>query len=304
VRTERRGRHVSSSKRIDCTRLAMSVDDVLSQQPVGYGADSSGELLVRKSAGVAALILNRPRRHNALDRETLGALRLAIAELRSDVQTQVVVLTGAGASFCAGVDISAEGRGDFYAPPQQNERLYQEAGQEVVWGLLSLPQVTVAAVNGPAIGWGTGLATCCDFRCVADSAFFRIPEIGFGMYYDVGCLYSLLSIVGPAQAKRITMLGEDIAAWEALRIGLADRVCAAATCSEEVSDWARKLAQRSNPAIRVTKRHLYAATVGRYRKLGAVEIELAACYYGSNKDRYEGLAARELRRTPVFSREG
>jgi enoyl-CoA hydratase/carnithine racemase len=261
-------------------------------------------LTVVRDSGVAVVTLNRPERRNALDYSLLQALRGTLEWLRADTEARVVVLTGAGHAFCAGVDISAEGRSDFYMPPQQNERLYQEGGQDIVWGLLSLPQTTLAAVNGPAIGWGTGLATCCDFRFVADDAFFRIPEIGFGMYYDVGCLYGLLSLVGPGQAKRLTMLGEDIDAQDAQRMGLADRVCRASEVKAEARKWARSMADRAGPASRVAKRLIHASTVGRYRHLGAMEIELATCFYGSNNDRYEGLAAREERREPVFSREG
>jgi len=224
--------------------------------------------------------------------------------LRADTETRVIVLTGAGDSFCAGVDISTEGRRDFYLPPQQNERLYQEGGQDIIWGLQSLPQVTVAAVNGPAIGWGTGLATSCDFRFVSENAFFRIPEIGFGMYYDVGCLYGLLSLVGPAQARRLTMLGDDIDAQEAKRIGLADRIVNSADLGSAADQWARDMADRVTDAVRVAKRLVYASTVGRNRHIASLEIELMSCYYGSNTDRYEGLAARKEGRLPVFSREG
>lgn len=268
------------------------------------GACPPANLTVVRDAGVAVVTLNRPRLRNALDRRLLQALRRTVERLRADTETRVVVLTGAGAAFCAGVDISAKGRSDFYMPPQQNERLYQQGGQDIVWGLLSVPQVTIAAVNGPAIGWGTGLATCCDFRFVADDAFFRIPEIGFGMYYDVGCLYGLLSLVGPAEARRLMMLGEDIDAQEAQRIGLADRICTAGDLKGESRQWARNMADRGGSGSRIVKRHIYAATVGRYRHLAAMEIELMACYYGSNNDRYEGLAAREERRQAVFSREG
>lgn len=178
----------------------------------GHGVASYGNGLVLCSidGALAVLTLNRPFRRNALSREMLVSLREALADLRDEARVTVVILTGSGSSFCSGVDISMEGRRTFYQPPQQIERLYQENGQDVVRALHSLPQVTIAAVNGPAVGWGACLTTCCDFRLLAREAFFRIPEIGFGMYYDVGCLYGLLALVGPALAKRMTMLGDDI----------------------------------------------------------------------------------------------
>ena len=252
---------------------------------------------------VAHVILNRPERRNALDRVLLLALKRAFSDLRQAPGVRVVVLSGAGRSFCSGVDISEEGRREFYEPPQQIERLYQENGQEVVRGLQSLPQVTIAEVNGPAIGWGVCLATACDFRVVSAEAFFRIPEIGLGMYYDVGCLYGLLSLVGPAQAKRMIMMGEDIGAAEARSMGLADRVASLAGLPAETLRLATSLGMRDSAALRIVKRQMCAATVAAKRHLGLMELELTTAYYGSNSDGIEGLAARREARSPAFASE-
>ncbi len=270
------------------------------KETASYG---DGIVNVTRDGAVAALTLNRPSRRNALNRDMLVALAEALECLRRDVRLRVVILSGAGTSFCAGVDISAEGRGSFYGPPQQTERLYQENGQSIVRGLQQLPQVTIAAVNGPAIGWGACLATCCDFRVVAADAFFRIPEIGFGMYYDVGCLYGLLALVGPAQARRMMMLGDDVGAAESVRMGLADRLAPALALPSAVTSLAEALMWQDPTALRVMKRCVRAATVARQSHLAMIEVELTAAYYGGNPDRHEGLAAFEQKRAPVFSRE-
>lgn len=269
----------------------------------GGATEHPDQLVLRRDEGsICWLSLNRPSRRNALNREMLVALRQALSCLRTDDRVRAVILTGAGSAFCSGVDISAEGRRAFYLPPQQTERLYQEHGQELVRALQCLPQVTIAAVNGPAVGWGTCLATCCDFRVLSPSGFFRIPELGYGMFYDVGCLYGLLALVGPAHARRLTMLGEDVDAAEALRIGLADRVApgeAVATAAE----MARSMLARPAAALRAVKRGIHARTVARSRHLGIIELELTTAYYGSNADRYEGLAASREGRRALFSRE-
>jgi enoyl-CoA hydratase/carnithine racemase len=270
------------------------------QSVTSYGG---GIVLVHRHEAVATLTLNRPSRRNALNREMLVALAEALEELRPDVSVRVIAVVGAGASFCAGVDISDEGRHTFYRSPQQIERLYQENGQNVVRALQSLPQITIAAVNGPAVGWGACLATCCDFRVVADSAFFRIPEIGFGMYYDVGCLYGLLALVGPATAKRMTMIGDDIGALEAARVGLADRVTEAPQLLAVAHELALSLVRQDADSLRCAKRRIYAATVARKRHLAHIEVELTSAYYGANSDRFEGLAAYMQGRSPQFSRE-
>ncbi len=272
-------------------------------EDAGAGAIGGSPLLVSIEGFVARVTLNRPERSNALDRALLLALKSAFSDLRQAPGVRVVVLSGAGKSFCSGVDISEEGRSEFYKAPQQIERLYQENGQDVVRGLQSLPQVTIAEVNGPAIGWGTCLATACDFRVVSAEAFFRIPEIGLGMCYDVGCLYGLLSLVGPAQAKRMIMMGEDIGATEARSVGLADRVVSPAGLAAETLRLAASLGARDSTALRIAKRKMCATTVAAKRHLGLVELELTTAYYGSNSDGLEGLAARREARSPVFARE-
>jgi enoyl-CoA hydratase/carnithine racemase len=267
-------------------------------------SDRGGARIVCEVDGkVAVVTLNRPSRRNALDREMLVTLSETLGGLRNRTGVLAVILTGSGSSFCSGVDISVEGRRTFYQPPQAIERLYQENGQAIVRALQSLPQVTIAAVNGPAVGWGTCLATCCDFRVVSDRAIFRIPEIGLGMYYDVGCLYGLLALVGPAFAKRMTMLGEDIDAAEAVRRGLADRVAPAADLLATAHQVARTLVACKPATLRWTKRRILAATVSRRRPLGMTELEVTTAYYGSNTDRFEGLAATKEGRQPLFSRE-
>ncbi|MBN1152185.1 MAG: enoyl-CoA hydratase/isomerase family protein [Dehalococcoidia bacterium] len=278
--------------------------------PVGdaMGSDTRLEygdgLVVRSDDGpVATVLLNRPGRRNALDRQTLVSLAEALAELRADASVRVVVLTGEGAAFCAGVDISPDAQRTFYGDPQPIERLYQEHGQGIVRTLQMLPQVTVARVNGPAIGWGACLATCCDFRVAAADAFFRIPEIGLGMYYDVGCLYGLIALIGGAEAKRMTMLGVDVDAQDALRMGLVDFVARDGMMQSVLDELIGQLLRRGEIVLRTAKRQVYAATVGRTRPLSMLELELTTFYAAGNRDRYEGLAAGREQRAPRFSEE-
>jgi len=233
----------------------------------------------------------------------LVALGEVLAGLKTDERAKAVVLTGEGSAFCAGVDISPKGRRDFYLPPQQNERLYQEHGQGIIRALRCLPQITLAAVNGPAIGWGACLATCCDFRIVADTARFRIPEIGLGMYYDVGCLWGLLSLVGPARARTMVMLGEDVGAREAILNGLAERAAAPDALLREAVGLCRSLLDRGAGSPRVTKMLLRAATTARMRRLALLEVEATTAFYASGSDRAEGLASFREGRPPLFSRE-
>ena len=272
------------------------------------GTDSTVEsgdgLIVRRNDGpVATVLLNRPGRRNALDRQTLVSLSRALSELRTDASVRVVVLTGEGAAFCAGVDISPDAQRTFYGHPQPIERLYQEHGQGIVRTLQTLPQVTVARVNGPAIGWGACLATCCDFRVASAHAFFRIPEIGLGMYYDVGCLYGLIALIGGAEAKRMTMLGGDVDAAEALRIGLVDSVARDGEMQSVLDGLIGQLLRRDAMVLRTAKRQVYAATVARMRPLSMLELELTTFYAAGNRDRYEGLAARREQRAPRFAQE-
>ena len=258
---------------------------------------------VHKEGETATITLNRPAKLNAFTVGMLYEFGDIIDDLRLDLKTRFAVITGAGRAFCAGIDVTREARDEWYDARQPNERVFQENGQILVQKLTNLHQITVAAINGPCVGLGLGLVTGCDFRVMADDAYCHIPETAIGIGYSVSCLYPLLSLVGPAQARRMIMLCERITAAEARQIGLVHQVVSATSLLDESRQLIAKLATKGPTALRLVKRMINAATVAQFADLAALEPELIQAFYTATGDTQEGLAAFREGRAPRFRLE-
>lgn len=176
---------------------------------------------------VATVTLNCAERRNALSDAMLTELAAAFAALRDDAATRVVVLTGAPPVFSAGADAGLkstmspeERRHAFSRRKTQFRRLFERA-QTL---LENLEQVTVAMVNGHAVGGGWGLTLACDFRIAAEEAQFWIPEVELGVPLGVASTTRFVRMVGPARAKEIIMECRRYSAADALTLGLVTRV--------------------------------------------------------------------------------
>lgn len=174
-------------------------------------------------AGVKILRMNRPDKLNALDIELAAALHREFDALASDRTTRVVVLTGAGRGFCAGLDL--DGYGEVPGTEQSGDVHRTLARQQDIASLVQkirrLPQVFVAAVNGPAAGGGFALVCACDVRIAAESAVFAVSFIKVGFSgCDIGTSWLLPRIVGAGRAHELMLTARKFGADEALRIGL------------------------------------------------------------------------------------
>ncbi len=202
---------------------------------------------LERTDGVAWLTLDRPDRRNALGEELLVALNDALAELRDDETTRVVVLTGTAPVFCAGAEARVksdtpdeERRTAFAGRKSPFRRLFERA--TVL--LEGLEQVTVAMVNGHAVGAGWGLALACDFRVASSAARFWIPEIELGVLLGGGSTTRLVRAVGPLRAKEIVLEGRRYLAGDLLDLGLVTRVAEPAELLEETRAFAGALAAK------------------------------------------------------------
>jgi enoyl-CoA hydratase/carnithine racemase len=176
---------------------------------------------------IATVTLNCPERRNALSDAMLTELAAAFAALRDDAATRVVVVTGAPPVFSAGADAGLkstmspeERRLAFSRRKTQFRRLFERA-QTL---LENLEQVTVAMVNGHAVGGGWGLTLACDFRIAAGEAQFWIPEVELGVPLGVASTTRFVRMVGLARAKEIIMECRRYSAADALTLGLLTRV--------------------------------------------------------------------------------
>jgi enoyl-CoA hydratase len=204
--------------------------------------------------------LNRPERRNALNFTLVAELHDALDTLAADDDCRVVVLTGAGDAFCAGLDL-----GDYGAPPDVGEHRHRHAGTSgqgflanVAQHLHDTPQVVIAAVNGAAYGGGLALACACDLRLASQSARFCSAFIRTGLTgTDVGISYLLPRLVGAARAFDMILTGRSVDAAEAERMGLVSRVCADDELEHEVGALATQIAGFTSFGLRRTKEVLW-----------------------------------------------
>jgi enoyl-CoA hydratase len=241
---------------------------------------------VSQADGIVSLTLDRPQALNALDPATLGALEEALRGVAADGSVRAVVLTGAGEkAFCAGADIAAmQGMapGDGHA--------FARLGHAVTAQMEALPAPVIAAVNGVALGGGLELALACDLVVASERARLGQPEINLGIIPGFGGTQRLVRRVGLAKARDLVYRGTVIAADEALRIGLVDRVVAPDKVRDDAHALAAELAAKAPLALRAAKRATAAAFEGDPAAGCRYEVEAFAVTFASG-DRAEGMKA-------------
>jgi len=201
---------------------------------------------------LAIVTLNRPEKRNAISYEFIDDLLRALAELEQS-PVQVMILTGGGKAFCSGMDLdnlrAITGR-----TPEENQA-DSETMARLFRTLYEFPKVTIAAVNGPAIAGGCGLATLCDFTLASTEARFGYTEVRIGFVPAIVSTF-LLRQIGEKQARDLLLTGRIIAADEAFRLGLVNEVVAADKLMERARELAASLMQNSPASLLATKRLL------------------------------------------------
>lgn len=249
---------------------------------------------------VATLTFNRPDRLNALSRELLTQSIDCLKRWSRDPEIGAIVLTGAGRAFCAGGDVSNMAK-ENDAPPSLEQQIdgLREA-QELSWLLYNMPKVTIAAVNGHAMGAGLGVCLSCDLRIASESAKFgtAYAKVGFGG--DFGTTWLLARSVGAAKAKELFFLSDILDAAEAHRLGLVNRVVAADQLSAQVSEIAQRIAHGPQTSYRYMKANVNLAMSTDFRTLLDREAEThLRC--GQTEDHKEGVRAFLEKRMPNFT---
>ncbi|MEX0749748.1 MAG: enoyl-CoA hydratase/isomerase family protein [Dehalococcoidia bacterium] len=205
----------------------------------------------RRRRGLATLMLSRPDRLNAIDHVMHDEIQHACAVLRDDGGIRVVVLTGEGRAFSSGNDLKPAKR-----PPAKNdiERRHRvAAGNRTADAIATLPQVTIAAVNGLAVGGGVVLAACCDLRLAARSAWFSIPEVDLDLPMTWNSLPRLMRELGPARTKELVMTCDRFSADDAERWGFVNHVYDDGRLLDEARALAEKLLAKDELALATTK---------------------------------------------------
>jgi methylglutaconyl-CoA hydratase len=211
-------------------------------------------ILYRSEAGIARLTLNRPEKRNALNQEMIAGLREALQRSAEDEAVRVVLLTGAGKDFCAGLDLLALDRGNDASAVEHLATARQLA--DVLLAIRRHPHPVVAAVKGRALAGGAGLASACDLILAAKSAWFGYPEVKLGF---VPAMVAALLRRAVTEKRMFELLatGESIHADEAHRIGLVNRVFSDMDFEASVDAYVQGLAEKSPTALTLTKSLLY-----------------------------------------------
>ncbi|MFI9628451.1 enoyl-CoA hydratase/isomerase family protein [Streptomyces sp. NPDC052042] len=203
--------------------------------------------------GVATVVIDNPARRNAMTTSMWSALPPLLERLAADVSVRVMVLTGAGDTFCAGADItslrapSLRGPSSPGAPsplddPPDDPRTLAVVAEEAV---AAFPRPTLAAIRGYCVGGGSQLAAACDLRFAEEGASFGVTPARLGIVYPASSTRRLVALTGPATAKHLLFSGELIDTARALRCGLVDEVLPAGGLDARVGAYTRTLAARS-----------------------------------------------------------
>lgn len=251
-------------------------------------------------SGVRTITLDRPDRLNAVNDALADSLASAVIEAGEDDAVRVVVITGAGRAFCAGLDLSTPPR----IPDDTRVKRFDPYAWVGRWVLAvsGCEKPVIAAVNGPAAGAGFGLALACDIRLMASSATLTAGYVRRGLSPDAGVSYFLPRHVGLARAADILLTGRDVDAAEAERTGLVAMVSPDDGFSAAVSAYATRLAAGAPVAHALTKRLLlHALDQPLDAQLREELVHIKYCF--TTTDVREAMTAFREKRRPVFRGE-
>jgi enoyl-CoA hydratase/carnithine racemase len=234
--------------------------------------------LMERHDNIVVVTLTRPEKRNPINEEMLSEFEQIVLSLRDDSSSRAVILTGTGNSFCAGADLSiVKGVHD----AAERQRLFAQARNRrarLIGRTFSLfenlEQVSIAAINGYAIGGGWGLALACDFRIAVTGAQFWMPEVDLGVPLGIGSTSRLVSMLGAARAKEIIITCDHYTAEDLFSWGLINRLVAQDKLLEAAHDLAKRLIAKHPHAVAGSKLSVNAIAAVAAREITTVQPEL------------------------------
>jgi enoyl-CoA hydratase len=246
---------------------------------------------VERQGAVLVITLDRPAKRNAMDGAMARGLAAAVDDLDADPSLVVGVLTGAGGTFCAGMDLAAFLTGDIPEVPGRG-----------LGGITRMPPATplIAAVEGYALAGGCELALACDLLVAAEDATFGLPEVTRGLFAGSGGLVRLPRRIPPAIALEHALTGDPLPATEAARWGMVNRLTPAGGALAAALELAARIARNGPLAVRATKQIVQSAPTWPVDELWDRQQSLLDEVFASS-DAQEGARAFAERRTPQWT---
>lgn len=264
------------------------------------GGEDFETIRVTRLGPVATLTLNRPDKLNAFNAQMHAEMRTALGVIAADASIHVLVLTGAGRAFSAGQDLTedfprrADGGVDVATPLARDYN-------PLVTTLIAYPKVTIAALNGAAVGASMNIALCCDIVLAARSAYLQEGFARIGLVPDAGGTWLLPRLIGLKRALALCLTAEQVSAEAAERMHLVYKVFEDDTFARDVAQFAGLLAMGPAEAQRLTKQALNASLSNLLADQLALEAHVQQ-KAADHADFAEGVAAFKEKRLPRFNR--
>ena len=256
------------------------------------------DLLVETADAACTITLNRPERLNAITGPMLSGFSRALVEADRDPEVRVIVITGAGRGFCAGLDLKDVAAGTGIGTGSGTVRFGLQDAPPVVLHRTDKP--VLCALNGAAAGYGMDLALGCDIRIASDQAKLAAVAVRRNVLPESGGTWLLPRLVGWARAAEVAFRGRVLDAEECLRLGLVNTVVPHERLMDETRAWAEEIASCAPAAIQATKRMMRLGLEESFEaNVHHVYLQLLPLF--RSQDFREGVAAFTERRQPVFT---
>jgi len=253
---------------------------------------------VERDGGVLIVAMNRPELKNALNQALVLELGAVLAQLEDDRETKAVVLTGEGGAFCSGADLKSAMSERAETGPAA--RLDEFHG--LIHGIIRAPQPVIAAMEGPAVGFGADLGLACDLKIMGEGAYVQEKFVKIGLMSDGGGSFWLPRLIGMARTMELLLFGEKVDAKKCLELGIANRVTPRGEARALALEWAKELAAGAPLALTAIKRSVRDSYKGGIEDALAREKEGQLKLLASN-DMTEGVMAWMQKRPPEFKGE-
>ncbi len=248
---------------------------------------------------IATITINRPERRNALNPRAYAELESAFRAAAADPETRCVVVTGTDPAFCSGEDVKEMMTGESRSSDPSRAAVVRREPTPAAMAVLECDKPVIAAVNGAAVGWGMELTLFADIRIASERAVFAELFIKRGLIADIGGLWRLPAIVGPAKAAELLFTGDPIDAKEAQRIDLVSDVVPHGELLPRAMALAARIAANPPLALRYMKEGLRRTAYGDPREIGGWAIDVIYRLF-ETEDHREGVKSFLEKRPPVF----